>query len=116
MSNLKLSWGRRSGLPEGLEAAWGARLIWPNDLVWDRQDMVGSAEQRKQLGEWLNGGPLRWTLERLSNIEGHYGGLQPSEDREIALYDDGIGKIVGSPQGSHGYLYVAAWLFEHISA
>lgn len=109
-----LSFGCVKALPEGVRAAWGARLIWPNDLVWDRQDVVGEPDDRSALTEWLNAGPLRWTLERLSNIDGHYeGGLSPSENRTITLYKDERGTIVGNPQGSHGYLYVAAWMHEH---
>jgi hypothetical protein len=36
--------------------------------------------------------------------------LRPSEDREVTLYEDETGVVKANPQGSHGYLYVAAWL------
>lgn len=28
----------------------------------------------------------------------------------VTLFEDNIGRIVGNPQRSYGYLYVAAWL------
>jgi len=105
MSDLKLTYGLRN-LPADVTSAWGARLIWPNDLVHDRQDLKG--EDTKALIDWLNGGALRVALDnaaRLARSE-----LAPSEDREVVLYEDERGVIKGNPQASHGYLYVAGWL------
>jgi hypothetical protein len=115
MTSLRLAYGLNTDtIPAHARAIWGARLIWPNDLVHDRTswDMQPDAEpDRQALQNWLNEGALRWTLERLANIGGHYeGGLQASEVREIVLYDDDRGVIVANPNASHGYLYVAAWL------
>jgi hypothetical protein len=31
----------------------------------------------------------------------------------FTLFDDGVAKVVGSPHGNSGYLYVTAWLHEH---
>jgi hypothetical protein len=40
MNDLRLAFGCVKALPEGTTTAWGARLIYPNDLVHDRQDLV----------------------------------------------------------------------------
>jgi hypothetical protein len=108
MTDLKLAFGLRD-IPESVTTAWGARLIWPNDLVHDRQDLVGPNAER--LKWWLNtyegGKPLRLALERMR----HPSGIGPTDDHTFTLYEDDYGCIVGNPQGSHGYLYVAAWLW-----
>jgi hypothetical protein len=109
---VRLSFGRNAGLPESVEAAWGARMIWPDDLVWDRQDMFGSAEQRKTLAEWLNGGALKAAREKLRELALEFGDWQPGASVEETLYEDQRGRVIGSPQGSHGYVYVAAWLLD----
>jgi hypothetical protein len=109
MTDLKLSFGR--AVPDGIEAAWGARMIWPDDLVWDRQDMFGSDEQRKPLAEWLNGGALKAAREKLREMARNEDWL-PSSETEATLYEDERGRVIGSPQGSHGYVYVAAWLLD----
>jgi hypothetical protein len=91
MNDLRLAFGCVKALPEGTTTAWGARLIYPNDLVHDRQDLVGP--DADDLKAWLNGGPL-----------------DPTKDVTVTLFEDEDGIIVGNPQGSYGYLYVAAWL------
>jgi hypothetical protein len=110
MSNLELAFGRRTGLPEGLEAAWGARLIWPADLVHNRQDMVGSETQRRELSEWLNGVALSSARDRLRTLASEDTVWNQGSEMEVTLFEDERGKIIGSPQASHGYVYVAAWL------
>lgn len=119
MADLKLSYGATRSLPEGVRAAWGARLIWPNDLVWDRQDIAGEEGDRAELATWVNGSrglesirPLAQALERAAQLARLYE-LDPGADRTVVLYEDERGTIVGNPQGSHGYLYVAAWLKAH---
>jgi hypothetical protein len=37
-----LRFGLREAVPPDAPAAWGARLIYPDDVVWDRTDAVGS--------------------------------------------------------------------------
>jgi len=91
-------------------AAWGARLIYPSDLVYDRQDTQynGDGDRAvavKELHDWLNGGVLRSVLDRLDTRE-----LRSNEERELVLYDDERGTVVGNPNGSYGYVYVAAWM------
>lgn len=112
-TKLTLSYGRRH-YPDDVQAVWGARLIWPNDLVPDRQDIAAhNAEAKAELVAWLNGpnrgdGAISKMRDKLM-VPSELGWTQSSTD-EVTLYEDGTGKIVGSPQGSFGYVYVAAWL------
>lgn len=96
--------------PEDLTAVWGARLIWPNDLVHDRQDLISIDDEAKAaLVAWLNGGALKAALTAAAEQARAYD-LRPTEDRETTLYEDESGVVKANPQASHGYLYVAAWL------
>lgn len=103
MNDLKLGFGCVKALPDGVRNAWGARWIWPNDVVWDRQDLKGS--DIEPLKDWLNGGALN-----AARIEAAQNTLHQDEDRTVVLFEDDDGVIVGNPQSSYGYLYVAAWL------
>lgn len=108
---LKLGYGCNRALEcaPGVTTAWGARLIAPNDLVHDRQDLQSAnGEERAALIAWLNGGAITGLLEKL---RGEY--IDGSSNELVELYDDGIGVIYGSAQGSGGYLYVAGWLYDH---
>jgi hypothetical protein len=100
---MKLGFGAVKHIPDGVETAWGARWIWPNDLVWDRQDLRGP--NKDALKDWLNAGALNAarSAARLND-------LHQDEDRMAVLFEDEDGIVVGNPQGSYGYLYVAAWL------
>ena len=102
-----LNFGLRE-MPD-VTCAWGARLIWPNDLVHDRQDLVGSDPTRSDLIAWLNDGPLRSALDEAAKLAREYV-LSPGDDNTVTLYEDERGLVRANPQGSHGYLYVAAWL------
>lgn len=102
--------------PDDLTCAWGARWIWPNDLVWDRQDAFGPDDDRAALMHWLNGSrglnairPLASALDTAKRMADE-GLLRSSENRTVTLYEDERGIVRGNPQGSHGYVYVAAWL------
>ena len=64
MADLKLGYGCNRALPDDITAAWGARLIWPNDLVHDRQDMQGDPDAVVELANWLNQGVLKTALCR----------------------------------------------------
>jgi hypothetical protein len=104
-----LSFGLRTAPVD--RPVWGARLIWPGDLVHDRTSTLGEDVELQALMAWLNAGPLSEALRcaRLKrDAEGNY--LRPDEDREVTLYEDERGIVRANPQGSHGYLYVAAWL------
>ena len=103
-----LGFGLRT-LPDGVTVAWGARLIWPDDLLRDRQDMVGDETERERLSKWLNGGALGAALTEARRMADAYE-LKGSEDRTVTLFEDEQGVVQANPQASHGYLYVAAWL------
>jgi hypothetical protein len=107
MTDLKLAFGCREGVPEGVANAWGARWIYPNDFVHDRQDLKG--ENTDPLKDWLNGGALNTARIRALELAKSWK-MFPASDQTHVLVDDEHGTIIGNPQGSHGYLYVAAWL------
>jgi hypothetical protein len=44
----------------------------------------------------------------MDNVAGH--ALRKNEMRTVTLYEDETGVIKGDPRGSHGYLYVCAYL------
>ena len=49
MEKLSIAFGRRT-FPDSVVAVWGARLIWPDDLVHDRQDIAAhNAEDKVEL-------------------------------------------------------------------
>jgi hypothetical protein len=100
-----LTFGYNAGLPEGVRAAWGARFIFPDDLLHDRTGIFGDEAERKALIEWLNGGVLTAARDAARKA-----GLRPDESREVVLYEDDKGKVVANPNASYGYLYVAGWL------
>jgi hypothetical protein len=114
-NKLSIAYGRRS-FPDNVQAVWGARLIWPNDLVPDRQDLAAhNSEAKMALIAWLNGEALgTGAISRMRQaLESPYSlGLNPRMkfDEEAVIYEDEQGIIVGSAQGSGGYLYVSGWL------
>lgn len=92
------------------DPVWGARWIWPDDIVWDRTDLKASDEGRAaDLKDWLNAGPLMGARLHAAELARTYQ-LGPRDDVDVTLYEDDRGTIVANPQASHGYLYVAAWL------
>jgi hypothetical protein len=120
-TQIKLPFGCTKGLPEGVQVAWGARMIAPNDLLWDRQGCAGGEEggpERVKLLNWLGQGAGNAAREFcLVNRIGMGSSIiaDGSSHDIIPLYEDEHGKIVGSPQGSHGYVYIAAWLKEAVA-
>jgi hypothetical protein len=108
-SKRKLAFGASRHVPDEVTCAWGARLIWPDDLVWDRQDAIGGEGDRGELRKWLNGGALKAGLTEARRLATSYE-LTPREQRRVVLFEDERGIIVADPQSSHGYLYAAAWL------
>lgn len=113
---LSLPYGATRSLPANVRVAWGARLIFPADLLWDRQGCAGGEDgcaERSELLAWLSAGAgdaARAEARRLARD-----GWTSRDDDTRVLYDDGVGRIVGNPQGSGGYLYVAAWLYSHVT-
>jgi hypothetical protein len=116
----KMAFGLNAALPEGVEAAWGARLIFPDDLLWDRQGTIRDDDSSAwlELQAWLDGKPrgkgaLKAALDRARALADS-GELCSSGTEQVTLYEDADGTIVGNPNGSYGYLYVAAWLHRHV--
>jgi hypothetical protein len=111
-----LMFGRKTH-PEGLPAVWGARLIWPNDFVNDRQDLVSTDDDAKAaLIHWLNTVGIAEMRLALSTITGRMARDIHEDmpfDTEAVVFEDERGKIIGSSQGRSGYFYVAGWLKEH---
>ena len=101
-----LSFGLHRVIPDGVEAAWGARLIEPADLVSDRIDLwPAQGPASDKLLAWLNGGALDTARARLRKEH-----PLPQSDLALTLLEDGTGVIIASTNRSHGYVYLAAWL------
>jgi hypothetical protein len=107
--DMTLRFGLRGAAPASARAVWGARWIYPNDPIWDRQDCVGEQTAREQLLAWLRehakGQPAQRAAEFHAAGELHAAGVE-----QVTLFDDEDGIVVANPQRSGGYLYVAAWL------
>jgi hypothetical protein len=114
---MKLAFGYGVGVPEDVKTAWGARLIAPNDLLHDRQDLVAENDEAKtELITWLNGetrgeGAIQKALDWLN--EHHY---SFPDGEEFTVFEDERGKIIGNTNKSGGYVYVAGWLKERDEA
>jgi hypothetical protein len=113
-----LPYGCSKALPENVEMAWGARLIYPDDLLWDRQGCLPSDTYEKQhmkadLLTWLSAGAGD-AARREARALAEERELHAMDQHVLTLYEDKDGIVVGSPQGSGGYLYLAAYLFKHV--
>jgi hypothetical protein len=105
-----LAFGHKWDDVPAVKAAWGARLIFPNDVVWDRTDAAGDDTAKAALLDYLRttvgtkpfdtAYDLRYTMKM-------------DADRAFTLYEDDTAKVVGHPHGNSGYLYVTAWLKAH---
>jgi hypothetical protein len=109
-TKIKLGFGLQP--PEDVTTAWGARLIAPADLLWDRQDLkTDSDEAKTALIAWLNGTPSGTgaiaKMQEALNGMGRY--AMPDGD-EFIPYEDETGKIIANTNRSGGYVYVAGWL------
>lgn len=111
---MNLAFGYSHGIPEGIKTAWGARLIAPNDLLWDRQDLIAENDgEKKALVAWLNGetrgqGAIKEALDWLKRYYGRE--IRGDEPFQHILYEDDQGIVVGNTNASYGYVYVAGWL------
>lgn len=103
----RLAFGLNGVAPDGV-TVWGARLIWPNDLVWDRMDCIG--DDRKPLADWLSSGAEVEMRDRLARLSHDDPTWTPRTNETRVIYDDGRGVVVANPRSSGGYVYVAAWL------
>jgi hypothetical protein len=112
-------WGR--SIPEDAVCGWGARAIWQGsrpyvDLLPDRQawsveqpnmtdaERTAAIVKMTPLKNWLDTTGLKWLHKAAA--EDFVGST--SENRTIS-FDDGVFHIEANPQGSCGYLYIAAW-------
>ena len=90
--------------------------------MYDRQDLDAHDDEAKaKLIAWLNGpsegdGAISKMQGRLADTDLRWeiGLGDPRSENEVVIYEDEIGKIIGSPQSSHGNLYVCGWLKEHV--
>ncbi len=104
----RLAFGHTWSDVPATRCAWGARWIWPDDHVYDRQDCQGSAEDKAELIAWLNGVAKDAPHAAARELSPYTDG-----DRRVVLFEDDEGVFVGHGHSSHGYLYVVAWLKRH---
>jgi hypothetical protein len=123
MSNEKLSFGLNGEYPKNVTAVWGARLIYPNELVSDRQSMIGGkTKEGSMLLAWLNSGAYPYSEGAFTMARKNAKTLSdsrlmtPASHDIYILYEDDYGVIKGSPNMSGGYLYVCAYLKPEKSA
>ncbi len=112
---ITLPFGCNKALPENCRIAWGARMIFPDDLLPDRQGCAGGepgGPDRSMLLDWLGSGVGDEMRENAKALAGCYQ-MKPDSNETFLLYEDARGVVYGSPQGSYGYLYVCAYLHEH---
>lgn len=126
METLELPFGASWLLVPGTKAAWGARFIYPDGMVHDRQGTAGDDTLVQKTLDWLNSkvdllhgkapvtdtviGHVRW----ITRSRSERGAMTPSDGHGHVFYLDGQGGVIGTPNKSYGYLYVAAYLYEAI--
>ena len=105
-----LQFGYNPGLA-GATCAWGARWIVTQqgdvDFVPNRQDCIGTPEEKQELLDWLNRIVQKRPEERLSEMLRSYA-VSTRESKEVVLYEDGRGIVLGNTNASAGYFYVVA--------
>lgn len=111
MTTLKdtLKFGLRDAVPDEAAAAWGARLIYPDNVVPDRVNCVGAHSARAALLAHLRDAAGNKPWQRARELHA-CGALRPSSTSNVTLFEDDHCLVVGNPRGGSGYLYVAAWL------
>lgn len=107
-----LEFGYNAGVPENVDAAWGARLILERggnvDMLPDRQGFFGDKATVQKICDQLNSNKKQWR----DNVKSLYNEYQVRSDEpnEVVVYENDVVKMVGNTNGSYGYFYVAAWL------
>jgi hypothetical protein len=107
---MPFQFGLNSALPEGVTVAWGARWIFPDDILWDRTSWIGEdGSERVALARWLDGGnePKAGALWKARTTARH---ILTETSEQTTLFEDAHGIIVANTNRSFGYVYVAAWL------
>lgn len=103
-----LSFGLNDEVPATATTAWGARWIYPDDMVFNRQDFVNiDTPSGKRLKTWLDTKGISKAKEAARKRL-----VRSDEERTIVLFEDETGIIKGNPNRSHGYLYVCGYLRE----
>lgn len=107
-----LCFGYNAGVPDTAKAAWGARLIVTQDgtadLVHDRTDCVGPADARKKLLDYLSESVGNLPFDNLRDML-RSGEVDTRSNEQHTLFSNDVLRVIGSPQGSAGYFYVAAF-------
>lgn len=107
-SKRQLTFGLGQEVPDEATAAWGARWIYPDQMLPDRQSFEGmKTPDGENLKNWLNGGALEKAMKFARKSGGK---LHPTSHETVVLYEDNTGVIKGNPNASGGYLYVCAYL------
>ncbi len=108
---IKLQFGLSAAVPPSAKAAWGARLIFPADLLHDRQGFHNwDTPDGIRLKDWLNvRGALKAALAQARRLASNFT-MTPDENTGFILFEDEVGIIMGNPLASFGYCYVAAYL------
>lgn len=112
-----VGFGLSEAVPPTAKAAWGARMIFPDDLLHDRmghfniyrEETPEMTDEGAKLIKWLEGGALKKACEQARKLTQRYH-LTQQDSKQVTLYEDEQGIFVGNPKRSYGYLYVAAWL------
>jgi hypothetical protein len=94
----------------GKAAAWGARAIWTHgfvDVLNDRMSITGSDPDKQRLISLLQDRVP--TFHAINDILVEQG-IDGSSNNIVVLYEDNDLYYACSPQASHGYLYLTAYL------
>ncbi len=102
----KFAW---SFVPKEADTIWTARAIWQSfqdyfDILPDRQACEGEIPKRTELVDWLNNTGLK-----LLNTAFLENGIRQISD-EYVIITDGKFSAMGTPNQSHGYAYISAWV------
>lgn len=101
-------------VPEKSPAIWAARMIAPDDLLYDRQSAQGP-DVDILLG-YLNKGTSHPSgvlseVKELLRQAHQCGWMVPYEAENVVLWQDEAMCVVANTNGSYGYVYVAAFLW-----
>jgi hypothetical protein len=114
-----LAWGGvvRDLVLDGTKAVWGARAILTGgyvDLLGNRMEMLGDETLRRELVDWLDTVAIKGLRE---NVQRWWdaGQLDGRTTTKLIGYHDDTGTIFVTPNGSHGYLYIVAFLEAHLA-
>jgi hypothetical protein len=131
-TNLTLPFGCNQGVPDNVELAWGARWIVQGGSYMDQLgDRMGTAV-RDDIAEQLDAATIEAMKDDLFAYLNEHVKMEPREnarhlhivgklsdrdpfDTVVTIFDDPKCKVVASCQRSYGYVYVAAWLKDHVT-